>query len=181
MNQVNFYGRPDADMLEIGNGDLTPAESRSHFAFWAAMKSPLLIGADLSRLSQEHIRILKNDVLLAFNQDDVYERPATPFKWDWTFSPTYPAEFWSGRFQQGILILLLNVESAPRNMSVNWAEVPQLGDGSFWVTDGWTGESLGCLSDGIEVNVETHDTTIILVGNRCWSAEGRYRPMWWKS
>ena len=180
MNHVNFYGRPDADMLEIGNGDLTLAESRSHFAFWAAMKSPLLIGTDLSQLSQEHIRILKNDVLLAFNQDDVYEGPAAPFKWDWTFSPTNPAEFWSGQFQRGILILLLNVEFAPRNMSVNWEEVPQLGEGSYWVTDGWTGESLGCLSDGIAVEVETHDTRIILVGNRCWSSEGRYRPMWWK-
>jgi hypothetical protein len=31
-------------MLEIGNGNLTLAENRAHFALWAAMKSPLIIG-----------------------------------------------------------------------------------------------------------------------------------------
>jgi alpha-galactosidase len=48
LNSVNFWGHNDADMLEIGNGDLTMAESRSHFALWAAMKSPLLIGTAVS-------------------------------------------------------------------------------------------------------------------------------------
>ena len=33
-------------MLEVGNGALTAAETRTHFAFWAAMKSPLLIGTN---------------------------------------------------------------------------------------------------------------------------------------
>ena len=35
----------DADMLEVGNNGLTLSEQRSHFALWAAVKSPLLIGA----------------------------------------------------------------------------------------------------------------------------------------
>ena len=39
-------------MLEIGNGNLTIAESRSHFAFWVAMKSPLIIGTALDKLLQ---------------------------------------------------------------------------------------------------------------------------------
>ena len=34
-------------MLEVGNGALTAAETRKHFALWAAMKSPLLIGTNL--------------------------------------------------------------------------------------------------------------------------------------
>jgi hypothetical protein len=34
----------DADMLEVGNNGLSMAEQRSHFALWAAVKSPLLIG-----------------------------------------------------------------------------------------------------------------------------------------
>lgn len=44
MNYVGFWGHPDPDMLEIGNGDLTTAENRAHFALWAIMKSPLIIG-----------------------------------------------------------------------------------------------------------------------------------------
>lgn len=44
MNYVDFWGHPDPDMLEIGNGNVTDAEGRSHFALWAAMKAPLIIG-----------------------------------------------------------------------------------------------------------------------------------------
>lgn len=43
---AGFWGWPDADMLDVGNdeGNLTLAENRAHFALWAVMKSPLLIG-----------------------------------------------------------------------------------------------------------------------------------------
>ena len=59
----------DADMLEIGNGDLTLAEQRSHFALWCLMKSPLIIGADVPSLAKESLAILKNAALIAVNQD----------------------------------------------------------------------------------------------------------------
>lgn len=48
---TDFYGHSDYDMLEVGNGDLTPAETRSHYALWAALKSPLLIGTPVRLLS----------------------------------------------------------------------------------------------------------------------------------
>jgi hypothetical protein len=44
LSTVDFWGHNDPDMLEVGNGDLTLAENRAHFALWAAMKSPLIIG-----------------------------------------------------------------------------------------------------------------------------------------
>jgi alpha-galactosidase len=49
MNYVGFWGHPDPDMLEVGNGDLTAEENRAHFALWAIMKSPLIIGTAVSR------------------------------------------------------------------------------------------------------------------------------------
>jgi alpha-galactosidase len=36
------------DMMEIGNGDLTTEEQRTHFAAWAFLKSPILLGTDVS-------------------------------------------------------------------------------------------------------------------------------------
>lgn len=44
MNYANFWGYPDPDMLEVGNGNLTLPENRAHFALWAMMKAPLIIG-----------------------------------------------------------------------------------------------------------------------------------------
>lgn len=43
----------------MGNGKLTAGEQRAHFALWALYKSPLLIGADLRRLSPDSLAILK--------------------------------------------------------------------------------------------------------------------------
>jgi alpha-galactosidase len=81
MNNVNFCGHSDADMMEIGNGDLTLAERRSHMAFWVAMKSPLILGTNLEKLSDENLKLLKNEFLLAFHQDKVFGEPAKPWKW----------------------------------------------------------------------------------------------------
>jgi alpha-galactosidase len=81
LNSVNFWGHNDVDMLEVGNGNLTLAETRSHFAFWAAMKSPLIIGTTLESLPDTHVNILKNKYLLSFSQDQVHDAPATPYKW----------------------------------------------------------------------------------------------------
>ena len=39
------------DMMEIGNGNLTIQEERTHFAVWAFMKSPILLGTEACDLS----------------------------------------------------------------------------------------------------------------------------------
>ena len=36
------------DMMEIGNGNLTTEEQRTHFAAWVFLKSPILLGTDVS-------------------------------------------------------------------------------------------------------------------------------------
>lgn len=80
-NYGDFTGHNDPDMLEVGNGDLTVEETRTHFALWALMKSPLLMGTNIHNLSQTNIDILQNKHLIAFNQDSIYGKPATPYKW----------------------------------------------------------------------------------------------------
>jgi hypothetical protein len=59
------------DMLEIGNGALTLAEQRSHFALWALLKSPLIIGSDVRALPADSLAILQNEHLIEVNQDDL--------------------------------------------------------------------------------------------------------------
>lgn len=130
LNNVNFWGRPDPDMLEVGNPGLSAPQTRTHFALWAAMKSPLLIGTDLSAISDDNVAILTNKHLLAFNQDDVYGAPATPYKWgtnpDWTFNASFPAEYWSGESQNGTLALVFNPYSTNKTRKITFAEIPQL-------------------------------------------------------
>ena len=63
----------DPDMLEVGNGGLNAEEERTHFALWAVSKAPLIIGCDLTALTNTSIAILTNKELIAVNQD-----PASP-------------------------------------------------------------------------------------------------------
>lgn len=167
VNDVDFWGRPDADMLEVGNDGLTTAEERTHFAFWAAMKSPLLIGTNLATASDDAKAILLNKHLLTFNQDDVHGAPAKPYKWgtnaDYTFNATNPAEFWSGESQQGTLVLMMNTLADGRNMTADFGEVPSLdADATYNVLDMWTGENLGSFTSGVTVEVASHDTAALL-------------------
>jgi alpha-galactosidase len=171
LNSVNFWGHADMDMLEVGNG-LTYEESRSHFALWAAMKSPLLIGTPLSTLSPANRAILLNAPLLAFNQDPVFGYPAVPYKWgtnpDWTFNMTSPAEFWYGHSQNGTLVLMLNPRTGVAKKTAVWGEIPGLTkDVKYGVTDVWTGEDKGCVEGGFTSLVAEHDTAIFLVREGC--------------
>lgn len=171
MNYVDFWGHADADMLEVGNG-LTVQESRTHFAFWAAMKSPLLIGTDMAKITNESIAILKNKYLLAFSQDQMYGKPATPYKWgtnpDWTFNASFPAEYWSGTSSQGTLVLMFNPFSDTRNKTADFKEIPQLkSKQSYRFRNIWTGQDLGCIESKLEVPVEGHDTAGFMVTDDC--------------
>ncbi|PKY08682.1 putative alpha-galactosidase B [Aspergillus campestris IBT 28561] len=135
MEYVDFWGHPDPDMLEVGNGKLTLEENRAHFALWAAMKSPLIIGTSLDTIDPDHLAILKNEYLLAFNQDPVIGRPAYPYKWgyneDHTFDPAHPAEYWSGPSStlEGTLVLMFNSEGEKKTRTAVWSEIPELGGG----------------------------------------------------
>ncbi|KAJ3134119.1 Kinesin- protein 6 [Physocladia obscura] len=64
-------GFNDMDMLEVGNGGMTDTEYRSHFAIWAALKSPLLLGNDITNMSPETVQIIGNEDIIAINQDSL--------------------------------------------------------------------------------------------------------------
>lgn len=58
----------DMDMLEVGRG-LGSTIDLTHFGMWCIMSSPLLIGCDLTEVSEETLKLLTNKELIALNQD----------------------------------------------------------------------------------------------------------------
>lgn len=64
-------GWNDPDMLEIGNGGCSDDEYRTHFALWALLKAPLIIGNDIRNMDQSSsiYSILTNKEIIAVNQD----------------------------------------------------------------------------------------------------------------
>lgn len=64
-------GWNDPDMLEVGNGGMTYDEYRAHFSLWALAKAPLLVGCDVTTMSEETREIILNKEVIAVNQDNL--------------------------------------------------------------------------------------------------------------
>ena len=62
-------GWNDPDMLEVGNSGMTFEEEKIHFGLWCLSKAPLLIGCDITKMSQQTYDILTNPEVIAINQD----------------------------------------------------------------------------------------------------------------
>lgn len=62
-------GWNDPDMLETGNGGLSPDEQRTQFGVWAMLSAPLLIGTDLTDASADTLALLGNRDVIALDQD----------------------------------------------------------------------------------------------------------------
>lgn len=66
-------GRPggwnDLDALEVGNGGMTDDEYKLHFSMWAMVKSPLIMGNDITKMTPSTLSILSNPAIIAINQD----------------------------------------------------------------------------------------------------------------
>jgi alpha-galactosidase len=56
-------------MLQVGNGLLSAEEEKTHFALWAFAKAPLILGCDLSTLTQDQVDLVTNKELISINQD----------------------------------------------------------------------------------------------------------------
>ena len=59
----------DPDMLEIGNGGMSPDEYRTQMSLWAMLAAPLLAGNDLGKMDETTRSILMNREVIAVNQD----------------------------------------------------------------------------------------------------------------
>lgn len=59
----------DPDMLEVGNGETTDVEYRTHFSLWAMMAAPLITGNDVAAMTAGTRSILLNKSVIAVDQD----------------------------------------------------------------------------------------------------------------
>ena len=139
------YNQPggfnDWDMLEVGNGGLTEAEERAHFGLWAISKSPLMLGCDFTKIPKSTLAIISNKGVIGISQDSLGQAAAT-FQPSGQSAPVanalYP--YWAGKLSDGVVIGLVAANGAA-TLSVNFADVPGLGSGSYSWTELYGGTS----------------------------------------
>ncbi|CAE6384024.1 unnamed protein product [Rhizoctonia solani] len=188
-SSTDYYGRNDLDMLQmlVGNGNLTYEEKKSHWTAWALMKSPLFIGTNLSAITPDTLSILTNREILAINQDPVYGESISPFRWginpDWAFNATHPAQYWSGRSQNGTVVMMLNTLDEPAELSFNLTETPWLRAGrKYTIRDLWAHTNNGTAVRNITRTLPAHGVLALLLKDAGNEPAGLYPEcsVWWQ-
>jgi len=153
------YARPggfnDPDMMEVGNGGMTDTEMRSHFALWAVLAAPLIAGNDLRSMSAATQTILKNQNLIAINQDRLGLQ-ATQVSFDGT------RRVLAKRLANGdVAVALFNQGGSTTTISTSAAAIGLSGS-SFTLRDAWTGAA-SSTSGAISASVPSHGTAVYRV------------------
>jgi alpha-galactosidase len=145
----------DPDMMEVGRGGLTDTEQRSHFAMWAVMAAPLIAGNDVRSMSSATQTILKNQNLIAINQDALGLQ-ASQVSFDGT------RRVLAKRLANGdVAVALFNQGSAATTISTTAAAVGKAGT-SFTLRDAWT-NATSTTSGAISASVPGHGTVVYRV------------------
>jgi hypothetical protein len=153
---TGYYNDPD--MMVLGMPGFSDEQNRVHMALWAISGAPLLVGADLTKLSPATLATLTNRSVLAIDQD------ASGLQGIKVAEPVQGLQVWSkalaGRGKRAVV--LLNRTASAQPLSVHWSELG-LSDAEVHVTDVWTGQQLQASGDGYTATVPPGDAAMILV------------------
>lgn len=148
----------DPDSLEVGNGNMTLTEYQTQFSLWAISAAPLMISADLRKLSPETLGILTNGEVIAVDQD------ALGVQGHNIGAAGTGLQVWIKRLRgqgQWAAVLLNRTESAS-TISIDWKALsPEMHRAN--VRDLWAHRDLGYLSDGYSVLVQPHGVVMIKI------------------
>lgn len=154
-------GWNDPDMLQVGNGELTADEVRTHVGMWAMLAAPLMIGSDIDALAPMVIEALTNTEIIAIDQDPL-GRQARRVQmgagdlWSRT-------EVWARPLANGDhAVALLNKSGAPIVMTTTLDDVGAgAGAGRWNIRDASTGTDLAATDNLISSTVASHGVTIL--------------------
>lgn len=159
---TGFYNDPD--MMVIGMPGLSDAENRVHMSLWAISGAPLIVGADLTKLSEATRAILTNSAVLAVDQDALGLQAIK------VAEQGGGLEVWSKRLvtpgERAVVLLNRTASAAP--IAVHWSDLG-LGGSEADAKDLWAGKDLGSFSDSYSVTVPAGDAIMLFVRGR----EGR--------
>ena len=145
----------DPDMLEVGRGGMNDTEMRSHFALWAMLAAPLMAGNDIRSQSSATATILKNQNLIAINQDTLGLQ-ATQVSNDGT------RRVLAKRLANGdVAVALFNQGGSTTTVSTTAAAIGKSGS-SFTLRDAWT-NSTSTTTGAISASVPAHGTVVYRV------------------
>lgn len=134
----------DPDMLEVGNGGMTPDEYRTQMSLWAILAAPLIAGNDLTRMDDTTKGILMNTEVIAVDQDSLGLQGHR----------VGPPQIWAKPLSGGaVAVALFNfvTDDEAEPLTLRFKEIGF--DGPVHVRDLWAHRDLGLLHSSYTVTV----------------------------
>jgi alpha-galactosidase len=143
----------DPDMLEVGNGGMSPDEYRTHMSLWSILAAPLIAGNDLTTMSDTTLSILLNREVIAVDQDKL------GIQGDRVHA-TGPYEVWMKPLSGGAkAVALFNRNEYPYAMTVQLSDVGF--DGAVQARDLWLHKDIGPLNGSFTTTVPGHGVVML--------------------
>ncbi|KDQ55671.1 glycoside hydrolase family 27 protein [Jaapia argillacea MUCL 33604] len=122
VNYAGPGGWNDLDMLEVGNGNMTNDEYVTHFSMWALLKSPLILGNYLTKMTPDILDIITNDAIIAVNQDPL----GASIKRSWKrLLEEGDVQMWTGPLADGsTVVALMNTSPDPQTATISFKDIP---------------------------------------------------------
>ncbi|EIN04737.1 alpha-galactosidase [Punctularia strigosozonata HHB-11173 SS5] len=160
----------DLDMLEVGNGGMTFDEYVTHFSMWSILKSPLILGNDVTNMTNETLSIITNEALIAVNQDP-NGSPAS--RQTNTAVDGGSISLWQGSLvNDAFVVAVLNTSPNNQTTTIQMSDV-FFDQGSvagsepweffdLWQKDdaGTWGKSIGTVQGSLEVDIGPHSVKV---------------------
>ncbi len=152
----------DAEMLEVGNGELTRDESITHFSMWCMLAAPLMSGNDLRDMSRETLEILTNKEVIAVNQDSLGRQAIR-------FMDMGKREIWAKPLSGGeIAICFMNRADTPWKLDYNWrdqtmyfATEVNLHKNEYSIRDLWQHKDIGTTGSRLKSEIPAHGVLMV--------------------
>ncbi|KAA6458751.1 alpha-galactosidase [Acidobacteria bacterium AB60] len=149
----------DPDMMVIGMPGLTDKQNRVHMSLWAISGAPLLVGADLTKISPATLETLTNPEVLAIDQDTAGLQAVKVAERE------KDLQIWSKPLARAgsRAVLLLNRTDAEKDMEVRAADLGLADQAPMAVRDTWSRSPLGTFTKTFAVRVKGGDAVLLAV------------------
>jgi alpha-galactosidase len=145
----------DPDMLEVGNGGMSPDEYRTHMGLWALLAAPLLAGNDLRSMPPETKDMLTNREIIAIDQDPKGIQAHRVWQ-------EGPLEIWARPLADGNeAVGLFNRGESNLNITLDLASITK--HHSAKIRDLWQHKDLGTITNSYTANVAKHGVLMLKV------------------
>jgi hypothetical protein len=154
---TGFYNDPD--MMVVGMQGLTEEQGRAHMSLWAILGGPLLVGADLTKLSDADIATLTNSDVLAIDQDALGLQALK-------VSESGPGlEVWSKPLSTPgrRAVLLLNRTASAAQVAVKWTDLGLRDSEPATVKDVWAKRDFAPMASSYSATVPAGDIVLLLI------------------